>query len=592
MSADLLVDQRSESEPADAGGDPVRRADGRRLGLCLVWIGIVAFLIVGGFEAWHDSPTFDEPVYVSSGLIAILHHDLADNAEHPPLFKVLAALPVLAVHPVIPANGRWNTNDERSYSARFARAQTAGGTLRSTTMASRLVPLVESAVLALALFALAELLFGVWAGVLAALVWLLDPLIVGLSHLDGVDLPFALCTVLVSLTLVRWLRRRDRTSLVVLGLAVGAAVSAQATGLLIGALAVVVVIISCYRAGASGRAPWISGGIVAVVGWALTWGIYIALDPSVVLHSGPLLPAPYIAGLHFLATNDTGASTGFILGVSWSGANPWFWPASLLIKLSTPVLLIFIAGPLALVRLVRGGAISRSVWRQTLVAVVLPSAILFAFELPNPRTLGVRYLLPSIALWTVVASPLALAVRRFGVVALAVVVGAAGIVMAVSYPVSLAWTSPPFTPGYRVGTDSNVDWGQDFAALQTWSRGRHPYVAYFGPRGISVADLAGAHRLIGTDPGHITGWVAASATELTSGCPPRAVVAACLLSGAHFGRDDSHLPLRPAAVGRCGTDDAGRVVLGFAESPAGSDPPREHGRPHVRARGRGLPRCG
>ncbi len=32
---------------------------------------------------------------MSSGAVAVLHHDLADNPEHPPLFKVLAVLPVL-----------------------------------------------------------------------------------------------------------------------------------------------------------------------------------------------------------------------------------------------------------------------------------------------------------------------------------------------------------------------------------------------------------------------------------------------------------------------------------------------------------------
>ena len=77
----------------------------------------IAFLILGGFEAWHDSATFDEPVYVSSGVVAILHHDLADNAEHPPLFKVLAALPVLAVGPVVPADGHWNTQQRADRTA-------------------------------------------------------------------------------------------------------------------------------------------------------------------------------------------------------------------------------------------------------------------------------------------------------------------------------------------------------------------------------------------------------------------------------------------------------------------------------------------
>ena len=171
---------------------------------------LIGFLILGGFEAWRDSATFDEPVYVSSGVAAILHHDVADNAEHPPLFKVLAALPVLAVGPVVPADGHWNVNNERTYSARFVQAQMRAGTMRRVTFASRLVPLLECGLLALALYGLASLLFGAWSGVVAALLWLLDPLVLGLGHLDGVDLPFALTTVLVSWALVRWLRRPRR----------------------------------------------------------------------------------------------------------------------------------------------------------------------------------------------------------------------------------------------------------------------------------------------------------------------------------------------------------------------------------------------
>ena len=84
------------------------------------------------------------------------------------------------------------------------------GTMHRVTFASRLVPLLECGVLALALYGLASLLFGMWSGVVAALLWLFNPLVLGLGHLDGVDLPFALTTVLVSWALVRWLRRRDR----------------------------------------------------------------------------------------------------------------------------------------------------------------------------------------------------------------------------------------------------------------------------------------------------------------------------------------------------------------------------------------------
>jgi hypothetical protein len=486
-------------------------------GLRLVLVVLVAFLVLGGIEAWNDSATFDEPVYVSSGVVALLHHDLADNAEHPPLFKVLAALPVLAVHPVVPRDGRWNVNNERAYSARFVEAQIRAGTMRRVTFASRMVPLLECALLALALYALASLLFGMWSGVVAALLWLLNPLILGIGHLDGVDLPFALTTVLVSLTLVRWLRQRDRRSLVWLGLACGAAVSAQSTGLLLAAIAAGVVVFGVRRSGQRGWAPWRQAGVVALVAWMSVWIVYIALDPSVVLHSWLVLPQPYIEGLRFLSTNDTASAPGFLLGAAWTGANVWFWPATFLVKLSTPILVLLVAGTLALVGLTRSGRISRITWRQTAVAVILPSLLLFAFELPNPRTLGVRYLLPSIALWTVVASPIALvATRRMMASAIGVLLALAAVVTATSFPHSIAYTAAPFRPGYSVATDSNVDWGQDFTLLTTWSHGRHPFVAYFGPRGITAADVPGARSLVGTPPSDISGWVAASATDLTS----------------------------------------------------------------------------
>ena len=181
--------------------------------------------------------------------------------------------------------------------------------------------------------------------------------------------------------------------------------------------------------------------------------------------------------------------------------NVWFWPATLLVKLSMPILVLLVAGPLVLVALVRSGRISRWTWRQTLAAVILPALVLFAFELPNPRTLGVRYLLPSIALWIVAASPIALVVtRRLAAMAIGAVLAVAAAVTVYSFPNSIAYTAAPFRPGYRVATDSNVDWGQDFGLLTTWSRGRHPYVAYFGPRGVTAADIAGARPLVGSRP--------------------------------------------------------------------------------------------
>ena len=52
-----------------------------------------------------------------------------------------------------------------------------------------------------------------------------------------------------------------------------------------------------------------------------------------------------------------------------------------------------------------------------------------------------------------------------------------------SYPRSIAWTAPPFRPGYRHATDSNLDWGQDLYRLREWADGRPMYVEYLGGPG-------------------------------------------------------------------------------------------------------------
>ncbi len=114
------------------------------------------FLALGVAEARADAPTFDEPVYVSAGLAALLHHDVTLNDEHPPLPKVLAVLPVVLTHPVVPAEGR-SGHDELRYGARFVAAQLAAGKLRSVTFASRLAPLAETAGVAFVLFGIAGL---------------------------------------------------------------------------------------------------------------------------------------------------------------------------------------------------------------------------------------------------------------------------------------------------------------------------------------------------------------------------------------------------------------------------------------------------
>jgi hypothetical protein len=495
------------------------------LPLTALVIGAAGFLALGIGEAWSDAPTFDEPVYVAAGLAAVLHHDLTLNDEHPPVPKVLAALPVLLAHPVIPANGPWAGNDERGYSARFIDAQMSAGIMRRVMFAARLVPLAETAGVAFAVFGLGCELLGPAAGAFGGLLWLTSPLVLGLGHLDGTDVPFALAVVLSSWALARWLRLRSRRALAWLGLALAGAALSEISGLLVAAAALAVVAAATVREGAGrgsgARQALARTAAVAAVTLVAVWIPYVVLDPAVVGHPG-LLPSPYLDGISYLRATDTIPAPGYLAGVAWTGGQWWFWPLSLVIKLPGAALLLFAAGAGAWL------AAEPATRRRALLAAGLPALLLTGFTVTMPRDVGVRYLLPVLALWAAAAGALVPAVaalrpaaRRAVATGACVLLAAAAGTTAASFPGSLSWTAPPFRPGYAVATDSNVDWGQGLYALRSWAAGRRPWVGYFGARGLAPDPVPGGRALLGTPPGRVSGWVAVSATALTSADRPQ-----------------------------------------------------------------------
>jgi 4-amino-4-deoxy-L-arabinose transferase-like glycosyltransferase len=532
----------------------------RWLPLILLVLASVGFLGVGIHEAWSDSPTFDEPVYVSSGLAAILHHDLTLNDEHPPLPKVLAALPVLFTHPVVPSDGTWERNNERIYSAAFVDAQLAAGKLRSVTLASRTVPLLEAIGLTFLLYGLGRDLFGRAAGTLAGLLWLLSPLVLGLGHLDSVDNSFAVAVVGWSWVLLRWCRQPSTRRTVVLGLLTGVALLSDVTGILLAAIAVAVVFFVGRRISPGQGVR--QGAVVLAVAWASVWIFYAVLDPRVLLDPTVILPSPYLQGIGYLASNDTVPGPGYLFGAAWTGGRWWYWPGALLVKSVPSTLLVLVATPIG------WWSLDRPTRRLAALVLGLPALCLTGFTVFMPRDIGVRYLLPVVALWLVAACSIVRVARRsvVGKALVVVVVIVAGVATALSVPNTLAWVTVPFQPAYQVVTNSDVDWGQGLYQLQAWAQGRDARVAYFGPRGIGVGSIPGARPLVGVDPATVEGWVAVSATDLTSAerdqlawlrayCPVGELGGSILVY--RFDRPPSAAPGPTRPVGRCPADTGG-----------------------------------
>lgn len=552
----------------------------RRVHMGLALLVALAFLGSGLLQAWWDAPTYDEPVYISSGLAALYQHDVMINEEHPPGWKVLAVLPTVLARPAVPPV---EGSSEAAYASRFMAAQAASGRLRLVVFLSRLVPLLEALAVAAVLFRLAGALFGQWAAVTACVLWLADPVVEGLGHLDGVDLPLALAASSMSLVLLHALRDprpRWRWGLGVLG---GVAVLASAEG---GVLFVAAGLVATAHSWPDGpeevtrRLRWAFGqfGRIVAAAWATILSCYGVLDPASLMPA-LVLPTPLVDGLRFLAVNDTLPAPAYLLGRSWVGGRWWYWPLSLLVKV-----------PLSTLAL---AAIGLAAWRladpvrrlEAFVVAVLPAVVLAVLLLAVRRDIGVRYALPVVALGCVAASAVALlpasvrAGRRppadrsrafpaagitFAVIAL-VVSSVAETVR--STPHSLSWVNPMFGPSYQAVSNSSGDWGQDFYVLQRWAAGKAPLVA-FPSLWVTRADLPGARPLlirgtlgpVSVPAGTIRGWVAVSATALTSDdpealswlrayCPVRVLAGTILIY--RFVTPPSPRPGPPRPTGRC-----------------------------------------
>jgi 4-amino-4-deoxy-L-arabinose transferase-like glycosyltransferase len=487
----------------------------------------VQFVALGLVQAWRDAPTYDESYHLAAGITGLTRHQLRITPEHPPLPGLLAALPVLAAHPVIPNGQSWRSGYSEGYAREFVAAQSRAGKLQTVTFLGRLVPLAEGGAVALLAYALAKRLFGRAAGLLAATVWLTLPFTAGLSHLNGVDVPFALTTLVLSLALLRYVRGPTTRAAILVGLACGVGLTVSLTALvLVPTSAVVVLLVGSRHLARALRHVLLIGAS----SWAVVWLLYRLVSPFPdVRHTEPvpagpvrllarlarLVPWPpeYDYGIWKQALIAAKPGRAYLFGEAWEGARWWFWPGSMLVKLPVSVLIIVLLGLLCWRKLPR-----RTISEAALVLAV-PAVALTAFIVPQPRQLGLRYLLPVITLAVVAGSPaVRIATKAVaGRLALALLLTAQLLWFWESVPRSLAWTAPPFRPGYQVTADSNLDWGQDLYRLRDWSRDhRNAVVFYFGT--VDEKSVLQDSRSFSTIVGRgrpPAGWYAVSASHLT-----------------------------------------------------------------------------
>jgi Dolichyl-phosphate-mannose-protein mannosyltransferase len=483
------------------------------VGLLLIGVFLETFLPIG-----LKSPAFDEPAHIGAGLSYLETGEFKVNAQHPPLLKEMAALPLWIAGVRWPVGAsewaRLDFEHQPYLQWQLGQAVIFGNDPERVMFWSRLPFVGLTVLLGWLLYLWGRSLCGGVAGVGALLLYACDPTIAGHGYLVTTDVGFAAFEVMFLFALWRWLNHRTLGRLALCGLALGAVLCTKFTAVVLLPLTALLVLAAVRllpeavpMRPSSIVDPYASGAVGARFVWCLYALLALGAVAAVVVHAiyfFPGNPLLYLHGMQRVNADHDPSYWPYMAGTF----RPRFWSYYLLAYLlKEPLPSILLLG-VGLAVVLRRGALAT----LDRLFLLLPPAAIFLLHTVCIRIgpfkicaddLGVRYVIPALPfLHLVGGAGLAWLLRegrlwrRLAAATLSiwVVIGAAGI-----YPDGLSYfnelaclsTDPSrlgLDGGSRCGPrwfdDSNVDWGQGLKQLRAWidrnAAGRPLRLGYFG----------------------------------------------------------------------------------------------------------------
>ena len=459
----------------------------------------------------RSSMSWDEGHHLFDGYTILRHGDFDLNPEVPPVAKVIAAVPLLALNLVEPVQqGRSSQLEAFLDGKDFLFRNNADQLLLRARLAVALFTLG----LALLVFFFADELFGTPTGLLALAFLVFDPNLLAHGALVTTD---AAITCLVLAAVIAWWRYTRQPSLARLlltGLVVGLACATKFTGLFLLPILALLVILEAVQSRSLSLFRRRVASLVATfaVAYLVLWSTYgfryaarphgLALNPTLDVYLGEyahvgdprplallaqthLLPEAYLWGLaNTKLTEDRNVS--YLLGTIRRHGTPLYFPAAFIIKSTLPLLALLV---LAVVVVFRFPTL-RGRWCLLLAPVV----VFFGLAMHSNMNIGVRHILPIFPfLYIIAASVLTTLIdrdRRWIMAAIALL----GFQAATSlrcFPAYIAyaneaWGGPDKV--HRYLSDSNSDWGQQLKTTAVYLRDHQIDSCWFAYTASGVVD--------------------------------------------------------------------------------------------------------
>lgn len=405
-------------------------------------LAISAFLHIS--TARRTSLVYDEVIYAPAGAMYWKTGDLRWNAEHPPLQKYISSLPLVLRGASIPSDLNPERVDGWRMGYRFFFQNDLPA--RSLIFSARLPTIFFSLLLITILGLWVARAAGPEAGLFAAAVFALDPLVIsnGALAMNDLFVTFFVFTGLIAMR--KWGRNGSMGWALAGGALAGAAVASKFSGFLI--VPAFLFLLWEERAALS-RRRWLEIAAAVAAGMGVLLLCY--------RFNADMLLSALRAGE---SIHSAEGKTGYLLGPI-PGASGWFYyPVATLVKTPIPVLILWFA---SFVFMIRRGAFSANAW---LLATV---ALFWAAALASRNHFGLRYLLPAtpfLAAWTgFFYAGVQSNAEKWLCRALLLWLAVAALI---AHPHHMAYFNELIggpKNGYKWLDGSNQDWGQDLPAL-------------------------------------------------------------------------------------------------------------------------------
>ncbi len=431
--------------------------------------GIAAALMLALFAglAIHSmagkSCTSDEVTHLPAGYTYLITGDQRLNRQHPPLLKMLAAAPLLALDPTLDLEDPgWTAipSEEWGFGRRFLYGNDADQLL----LWGRMPTVLLGVLLGLYLFLWSRELWGPWGALLSLALYATSPTVLGHARWVTMDMGLACFYFVTFYHLRAYLKRGEFGHLLGAALGIGLAMAAKFSGAFTGPVAAVLVGVWVLRpfegtAGGRGEQPrrLIRAALgllaMALVAGVVVWAVY----------GFPPRPSAYLEGLLKVNADHDPEYAFFLLGEFRQGGWWWYFLAAMVFKTRVPVMLLLLAANLRVSRTMRGALDEAFLLVPPLVFLVATSGL--------AANVGVRYVLPLYPFLFLWIGRLAVGWPggrgRWALVAAILLWSVWEPALIDTHPLSyFNGLSGGPENGDRLLDDSNIDWGQDLPALK------------------------------------------------------------------------------------------------------------------------------